>query len=125
MFKAKNIKIKRSKTKLEYGLPIPYLNNFNSEKDISNISLIKFLVKSRIEISRLSNNLNFNKLKDGLTSLDYFSYFDQPELKHEIISALGNLDDQFFKKTIDNLFFQLFNLKEEEIDYLINKYYQI
>ena len=30
LFKAKNISIKRSKTKLEYGLPVPNINNFNS-----------------------------------------------------------------------------------------------
>ena len=125
MFKAKNIKIKRSKTKLEYGLPVPNLKNFKSEKEISIISLIKFLCSCIIEISRLNNIKILKKLKMQLSTLKYFNCFNQNELIHEITLALENVDDAFLTKTIDHLFFQLFNLKEEEIDYLINKYYQL
>ena len=125
LFKAKNIKIKRSKTKLEYGLTIPNLNNFNSEKEKSITSLIKFLSSCLIEISRLNNIKILNKLKMQISTLKYFNYFNQNELMHEITLALENVDDTFLIKTIDHLFFQLFNLKEEEINYLINKYYQL
>ena len=45
LFKAKNITIKRSKTKLEFGLPIPNLEKFNSENDVLILPLINLLSK--------------------------------------------------------------------------------
>ncbi len=49
LFNAKNIRIKRSKTKLEDDLPIPFIENFTSEKDCKKISLIKKLTKQLVQ----------------------------------------------------------------------------
>jgi len=51
LFNAKNIRIKRSKTKLEDDLPIPFIENFTSEKDCKKISLIKKLTKQLVQSS--------------------------------------------------------------------------
>jgi len=83
LFKAKNISIKRSKTKLEELLPIPNLNRFTSEKDKKIIEIIRSL---SLKMIKTPENLIIGK--------------------------------------IDELFFQLFNLNENKIDPLINKFYQ-
>ena len=51
LFNAKNIRLKRSKTKLEDDLPIPFIKNFISEIDCKKISLIKKLTKQLIQSS--------------------------------------------------------------------------
>ncbi|MFX0043819.1 MAG: Eco57I restriction-modification methylase domain-containing protein [Candidatus Hodarchaeota archaeon] len=84
LFKAKNIWIKRSKTKLEDDLPIPIIENFNSENDLKKISLIKKLTK-------------------------------------QLIQSKGNRKEIQVK--IDKLFFDLFKLKEKEINLLSNFFY--
>jgi len=83
LFKAKNISIKRSKTKLEDLLPIPNLNNFNSEED-----------------QKIIENLRLLSLK------------------------MIKKQENAIQEKIDELFFQLFNLIESKIEFLINKFYQ-
>ncbi|MFX1314263.1 MAG: Eco57I restriction-modification methylase domain-containing protein [Promethearchaeota archaeon] len=51
LFNVKNIRIKRSKTKLEDDLPIPFIENFTSENDCKIISLIKKLTKQLVKSS--------------------------------------------------------------------------
>ncbi len=121
LFKAKNISIKRSKTKLEDGLPILDLNKFKSKKKASIISLIKLLSYWLIELNRSNQSI---KVKDKLSNLSYFSITKQDELIQKIIAALENRECHFIRRVIDKLFFQLLDLKEKEIDYLIEKYYQ-
>ena len=124
LFKAKNISIKRSKTKLEYGLLLPNLDKFRSEKDVSIIRLIKFLSSWLIEHNHSTININLKNIKKELSNLNYFLYINQNILLTDLSSALEHNDDIFIQKFIDNLIFQLFELKEEEIDYLFNKYYK-
>ena len=50
--------------------------------------------------------------------------FIKDDLFHSLQSALERKDEDFVQKIIDGLIFQLFDLSEKEIDYLINKYYQ-
>ena len=47
------------------------------------------------------------------STLKYFNYFNQTQLMHEINIALENINYSFLKETIDHLFFQLFNLKDD------------
>jgi adenine-specific DNA-methyltransferase len=123
LFKAKNIQIKRSKTKLEYGLPIPNLEKFQSEEDLAILSLIKFLISWLIELHRSSEKYNLNNLTLKLNNLRFFSIFNQIDLLADIKVALEYNNKDFIQKIIDNLFFQLFELNKEEIDCLLNKYY--
>ena len=91
LFKAKNISIKRSKTKLENQLPFPNIKLFTSEEDQLKISSIK---------QHVSNLLNKETL------------------------SLREKNNPFFQKAINSLFFQLFEINEQEIDNLLNKYYK-
>ncbi len=84
LFNAKNIRIKRSKTKLEDGLPIPFIENFTSEKDCKKISLIKKLTK-------------------------------------QLVQSSGNRKE--IQVRIDKLIFDLFKVKEKEINLLFNFFY--
>ncbi len=123
LFKAKNIQIKRSKTKLEYGLPIPNMEKFQSEEDLAILSVIKFLISCLIELDRSSEQHNLNHLILKLNNLRFFSIFNQIDLMADIKVALEYNNKDFIQKIIDKLFFQLFELNEEEIDYLLKKYY--
>ncbi len=124
LFRAKNISIKRSKTKLEYGLPIPNQSRFDSEKDIATINIIKFLTSWLTKLNHSNKKLNQNELFKNLSSLSYFSFFNHIDLIPEIKSAFKINDNCVIQRIIDKLFFQLFEVKEKEIDYLINKFYQ-
>jgi len=84
LFKAKNIRLKRSKTKLEDDLPIPVIENFISETDRKKVTLIKKLTKQLIQFS-------------------------------------GNRKE--IQGKIDKLIFDLFKIKEKEIDLLSNFFY--
>jgi hypothetical protein len=84
LFNAKNIRLKRSKTKLEDDLPIPYIENFISEIDRKKISLIK-------------------------------------KLTNQLIQSSGKRKE--FQGRIDELIFDLFRIKEKEINLLSNFFY--
>ncbi len=84
LFNAKNIRIKRSKTKLEDDLPISFIENFTSEKDCKKISLIKKLTK-------------------------------------QLVQSSGNRKE--IQVRIDKLIFDLFKVKEKEINLLFNFFY--
>jgi hypothetical protein len=121
LFKAKNIRIKRSKTKLEYNLPFPNLTNFQSKEQREIISLIRylsdFLIKLNISNKKISSELNMKEILDLIHEANLYKFF----LNKTTIGE--NFDSIFIRRVIDSLFFRLFNLNEEEIDYLIKKYY--
>lgn len=122
LFKAKNITIKRSKTKLEFGIPLPNLNTFNSEKDKALLGLIICLASRLVDYS--NNKINQNEFLTTISSMSYFSYFNQTELLPTILTALERKNNSMIQRLIDELFFQLFDLNEDKIDNLLNKYYQ-
>ena len=122
LFKAKNIIIKRSKTKLEFGIPLPNLNTFNSEKDQALLGLIIFLASWLVDYS--NNKINQNEFLTTISSMSYFSYFNQNDLLSTILTALERNNNNMIQRIIDKLFFQLFALNEDNIDFLLNKYYQ-
>jgi len=121
IFRAKNIKLKRSKTKLEEELPILNIDNFNSKNQIALISFIKFLSKCLINFCSIDTD--FEKIEKELKFLEFFSLFNQKELREQIFNALQCKNSVIIQKTIDTLFFQLLDLDEREITRLTEKYY--
>jgi hypothetical protein len=124
LFKAKNIKIKRSKTKLEEDLPVPNMKEFQSEKERLIIGLISILSSFLIEINNLKSTITIKSFKNRIHKLQLVMKFLKDNYFHSLQSALERKDDKFVQKIIDDLIFQLFDIKEKEIDYLIKKYYQ-
>jgi hypothetical protein len=124
LFKAKNIKIKRSKTKLEEDLPVPNMNMFQSEKKRLFVGVISILSSFLIEFNNLTTTLTVKSFKNRVYELQVGMKFLKDNFFHSVQSALERKDDVFVQKIIDDLIFQLFDLREKEIDYLIKKYYQ-
>ncbi|MFX1365221.1 MAG: Eco57I restriction-modification methylase domain-containing protein [Promethearchaeota archaeon] len=123
LFIAKNISIKRSKTKLEQGLPVPHLTNFKNKKNEPTIELIKILTYSLVNKSGQNPNKNKEKTIERIIKSDYFSLIKNNELKEKVIIALKRNDSSSIKSSIDKLFFQLFDLNEDLINNLLKKYY--
>jgi hypothetical protein len=116
LFKARNISIKRSKTKIENGLLIPNLDLFCSTRELSIITLIR-LISSWLINFKAKENLE--TLKEKIQTSEVFSLYKDDKIS----LALNERNHVYIKKFVDNLIFNLFNLKEENIDYLIKKYY--
>jgi hypothetical protein len=106
LFRAKNIMIKRSKTKLEEEIPIPNLLLFQSEFQLEIIDLIRYF----------TSNLTLNIVSRDETKLDKLK-----EISPNTYSQIRNEKNP--RRIIDILFFILFDLNEEEIDLLLEKYY--
>jgi len=124
LFKAKNISIKRSKTKIEHGLPIPFLKKFNSEKEQSIIALIRLLTSYLIKSNNILYQIEEIKLKNEIINLNYFSFFEISQLKAKIFDGMEKHDNILIQRVIDELIFQLFNLDMDEINILLEKYYE-
>ncbi|TXT58766.1 MAG: Modification methylase TaqI [Promethearchaeota archaeon] len=117
LFKAKNIKIKRSKTKIEKNLPIPNLDQFSSPKEKKIISIIE-------DLSTIL--MTWNEEDNPIT--------EESQMEHSLIpiKSLINLDIikkgahftfKEIKGMVDILFFKLFNLDRNEIMRLMTTYY--
>ncbi len=106
LFRAKNIMVKRSKTKLEEEILIPNLLLFQSELQLEIIDLIR----------HFTSNLTQNIVSIDETKLDKLR-----EVSPNTYSQIRNEKNP--RRIIDILFFILFDLNEEEIDLLIEKYY--
>lgn len=125
LFRAKNIFIKRSKTKLEYGLPIPNLDIFSAKKKSIIINLIgelafflmgKFSSISIIKIDELFNELL--KLSQEI-SVNY------NQIKDNVLKNLNINNKQSIQKIINFLFIQLFDLDVKNFSRLLKDYYDI
>ena len=123
IYKAKNISIKRSKTKLEQGLPIPNLNNFEFKDKKAIKDLIKMLSFYLINDSDKNFYNNIDNFIDKILSSYYYSTTNYTELKEELIKALKYHDRHKIKIAIDQLFFQLFNLDGKILNNLLKRYY--
>ncbi len=123
LFHAKNISIKRSKTKLEQGLPIPHLINFIDKEKKEIIELIKFLSSYLIEINNNTYNIENGIIIKKIQNIKYFSYYKNIKLKQRLIRSLENYNLDNINDTLDQLFFQLFNLDGIMINKLLNQYY--
>jgi len=123
LYKAKNINIKRSKTKLEHGLPMPNLKKFDSKEKRAIVELIKTL--SYLLVSNNESNLTkdiqnscFQKL-----STNFYSPMINSILKLKNKSVYRNDDIKMIQNIIDKLFFKLFNLDKIELTNLFIEYY--
>ncbi|TFG03659.1 MAG: hypothetical protein EU539_12070 [Promethearchaeota archaeon] len=121
IFTAKNIYIKRSKTKLENGIPVPNLKTLNSGYRKSIFSLIKDLSSYLISSGISSKVEELKYLKNKL--IPHLNSMDDYKKSKELINALKKHDINHVQKILDKLFFDLFNLEEERIGHLIGKYY--
>ncbi|MFX0011653.1 MAG: hypothetical protein ACFE9R_15175, partial [Candidatus Hermodarchaeota archaeon] len=124
LFKAKNIMIKRSKTKLEENLPIPNLALFQDIGENQIINVIKLLTSLILQIqNEESTYLNNSIIAKIALSSNLNTQLAKLLTKSQIQTALKELDIGFFQKVIDLLFFQLFHIDERDIDELLEKYY--
>ncbi|MFX1418595.1 MAG: Eco57I restriction-modification methylase domain-containing protein [Promethearchaeota archaeon] len=117
LYKSRNIKIKRSKTKLEQTLPIPQLENFTTPVKNEIIKLIKLLT------TFLVNKHNNEKWSNNLSDLQYYSIPNYKEFKMNVINAIKSKNYIYIEDSIDNLFFQLFGINKIKLNYLLKKYY--
>ncbi len=134
IFIAKNITIKRSKTKLENLIPIPYIELFYDPDSVLSdiylpiIELIRTLSLALIEINNNSRKISFDTYLDYFTKKvyesKYFIFKDDPDFESIIFDSLEKRDVNKLKRAIDILFFQFFEIEEEEIDELIKNYYE-
>ncbi len=106
LFKAKNITIKRSKTKLEEEIPVPNISLFQFPYQIELIDIIRYLTSNLTQNIVSMDKGKFDKLKD---------------LNLNIYSQIRDVKN--FKRIIDICLLKLFGLDEEEIELLIEKYY--
>ena len=69
--------------------------------------------------------MDIDGFKNKVHELEDDMKSSKDDLFPSLYSALKRKDGIFVQKIVDNLFFQLFNIREKEIDYLINKYYHL
>lgn len=125
LFKAKNISVKRSKTKLEQGLPIPNIKNFEIKEKKSIMELIKTLTHYLIKKYDEKFNKNIENLIEKILTSDYYISTKNEALKEKVLSYLMKNDSKSIQKAIDQLIFQLFDLDEEVINKLLKEYYDL
>ncbi|MBD3195317.1 MAG: N-6 DNA methylase [Candidatus Lokiarchaeota archaeon] len=123
LFKAKNIKIKRSKTKLEYGLPVLNDKLFHSEKEKAIISLIEILGSLMIRLNSCIASFNLEERDELLLKVKPFQKHIDFSLEKTLIKFSSNETKQVIQKLIDKLFLVLLKLDGDEMEYLINSYY--
>jgi len=123
LFKVKNLSIKRSKTKLEQGLPIPILKSFHSENEKLIIGVIKALTFCLVKFNELDYGIITEDLREKLTQVkDNLSILNE-KLISKFYLALEKKDRNIIQFLINKLFFQLFSIDEDKIELLIKKFY--
>ena len=125
LFKAKNISIKRSKTKLEQGLPIPNLNNFKNKEKKAILGLIKILSTYLVKTSNNLFNKNTESFIDKILKSNNYTSTKYTGLNEIIIRSIEKKDRESIKNVLNQLFFQLFNLDEDVMNNLLIEYYDL
>ena len=123
LYNAKNISIKRNKTKLEHCLPIPHIKNFSSEEKKNIIEFIKLLTSSLMKCQFSNQNNYVERIIKKVLRLRYFSSLKNDQFQSRLIKATENHNKGIIQMTLDSLFFQLFDLDDNKISYLLKKYY--
>ncbi|MEJ2276996.1 MAG: TaqI-like C-terminal specificity domain-containing protein [Candidatus Lokiarchaeota archaeon] len=133
LFSAKNIKIKRSKTKLENNLAIP---NMNIETSPRKNILELIIILTEYLISIITNNnekqtrvLQKEEIDSNLKSIiqvsDYLSdYLSDYYDSENIAQAIINKNNLYIQNLIDGLFYTFFDVSKEEIKRVMEKYYK-
>ena len=119
IYKAKNLALKRSKTKIERGIPIPILDEVLTDEKRLNVNIIKKLSRwmvSKVNSKEIHQTESSNKIEDVLKSIDFID-------RDEFNQAIKGNDLEYFQNIIDELFYQFFKVDGKQLDSLINKYY--
>jgi adenine-specific DNA-methyltransferase len=124
LFKAKNIKIKRSKTKLENSIPIPSLRLESSLKKTI-IKLVIIFAKSLTIMGSIEDRTTFLKSKkkeisQNLQSVHLLSKVYDIE---DILNSTQNNHILSIKNLIDELLYMFFNIERKMIKKLMSNYY--
>ena len=117
LFKAKNIKIKRSKTKLENSIPIPNLDLFQSNHKGLIIELIIYLSSIMIKWNsdsktRGENLSNLKIIEKLILKLPFLEI-------REFNYIVQNKDQELMQKTLDLLFCRLFEISPKHVRKLL------
>ncbi len=123
IFKSKSLAVKRSKTKIENGIPLPTSSKFKTKEKHSIIELIHYLTKWLVySANPIKQSYNY-KLNNQFDSIHYFSTAKNLSYKEKIIKSFKDKDVESIQEFINNLFYQLFDLDGNRLDYLMKKYY--
>jgi hypothetical protein len=125
LFKSKSLAVKRSKTKIENGIPLPVLDKFMSTEKKSIIELIQLLTKWLVYSVNSFKGSDVYKFSSQLESSSYLQTAETLTSKEMIIKAMNDKNDELIQEFINNLFYQLFDLDGNRIDYLIKEYYNV
>ena len=125
LFKSKSLAVKRSKTKLENGIPLPTFSAFKSTEKHSIIEIIQILTKWLVYSANPVMQSNIYKYNSQLESFHYLHTAENIPCKEMITKAMKEKDDDYIQEIINNLFYQLFDLDGNRIDYLIKEYYNV
>jgi len=123
LFDSKGLAVKRSKTNIENGIPLPDFSNFNSKEQNSIVELIHLLTKFLVYSADPFNQSDINMIKSQLESIQYTLSIENPTIREKITKATNNMDIDYIQDIIDNLFYLLFDLDGNRIDYLMKEYY--
>ena len=125
LFKSKSLAVKRSKTKIENGIPLPTFSLLKSTEKHSIIELIQLLTEWLVYSTKPFKQSDIYKFSSQLESIHYFNSAENLTHKEMIIKAMNDKDESYIQEFINNLFYQLFDLDGNRIDYLIKEYYNV
>jgi len=113
LFKAKNIKIKRSKTKLENAIPIPNFNLFQSPYKQSLLVVIttlsSYMIKWNSNPSACDSfPLDVDAIKDHLANIPFLTL-------SELKSAIEKREQRVLQEKLDLLFCDLFEINPDDL----------
>ncbi|MHA1194184.1 MAG: Eco57I restriction-modification methylase domain-containing protein [Promethearchaeota archaeon] len=123
IFKSRGLAMKRSKTKIEKGIPIPIINQFKSEEKNSIIEIIQLLTKWFVNSTNPIGDYDVHDFKDELESTSHFINLEKKSFKEMIIKAINDKRREDIQAIVDNLFYQLFDIDGKRLDYLMREYY--
>ncbi|MBY9003509.1 MAG: Eco57I restriction-modification methylase domain-containing protein [Candidatus Lokiarchaeota archaeon] len=123
IFKSRGLAMKRSKTKIENGIPLPIFNKFESKEEISIIELIQLLTEQLVKSANSACDYDTFDFKHKLEIASYFNSPEKQSFKELINRAINDKREEDIQSIVDNLFYQLFNLDRKRIDYLMREYY--
>ncbi|MHA1497619.1 MAG: Eco57I restriction-modification methylase domain-containing protein [Promethearchaeota archaeon] len=123
VFKARGLTMKRSKTKIEKGIPLPIFNQFKSEEKNSIIEIIQLLTKWLVNSANPISDYDVHDFKDELDSTSHLNNLEKISFKEMIIKAINDKREGDIQAIVDNLFYKLFDIDGKRIDYLMREYY--
>ncbi|GAI95049.1 unnamed protein product, partial [marine sediment metagenome] len=104
-------------------LYVPNLQIFQSDEEVSKISLIKLLAIWMIHFTNVKKPHKLKEIQERILELELFSNDRNRTLLNEIFESTKQNNQQLVQEIIDKLLFELFGLEEKEINLLIEKYY--